>query len=404
MHRDISRLHVVSFAALVAPLLLSNQIALAQGQLSTTTGISSVEASVSFSNSTLNQPNQFLLGGANPATIWANPNARFTDGVTSAVLIPSTATVYQSNGFNANVQNSSTKTAAVAGYFTSICNASSTLCWGSNSQASDGTGTLTGVIMYGQETDVNVQNTDTSVTGHMIHASFTAQPKAAWALRIVSAPGTPRWKVGYETDDGAVLPTGSGLGLGATNTTANSYSQILSLSGIDTNGAHQISTLQATPSGGLNFGVANGGNFFGFYNGPVALNTLAASTSSAACLNSTTWNGLDLIAACTSLRKYKGNIKRLRPSLAEVMQLEPVSYVSKTNGNAEIGFVAEDIEKVDKRLSTYHQGELIGVQYDHMVALLTKAVQEQQAQIHEQNAQITELRQQLQDLKRAPAP
>ena len=73
------------------------------------------------------------------------------------------------------------------------------------------------------------------------------------------------------------------------------------------------------------------------------------------------------------------------------MKLTPVDYLSKTNGNREIGFVAEDVEKVDKRLSSYDRGDLIGVQYDHMVALLTKAVQEQQVQIKELQQQLREL-------------
>ena len=111
-----------------------------------------------------------------------------------------------------------------------------------------------------------------------------------------------------------------------------------------------------------------------------------------ACLNGTTYNGLYVMALCTSLRKYKGNIRNLSPSLAEVMKLAPVSYVSKTNGNGEIGFVAEDVEKVDKRLSTYDKGELVGGQYDHMVALLTKAIQEQQAQIHDLRQEIRALK------------
>jgi Chaperone of endosialidase len=209
---------------------------------------------------------------------------------------------------------------------------------------------------------------------------------------VTAAAGLGRWKQGYVTDDGAIATGGSGLSLGAVNATANSYSQELGLVGIDSSGAHQVAYLQATPSGGLNLATTTG-TFFGFYNGPVALNTLAASTSNTACLNGQTWSGLYLISLCSSLRKYKGNISRLAPSLAEVMQLTPVSYVSRTNGNAEVGFVAEDVEKVDKRLSTYANGELAGVQYDHMVALLTKAVQEQQQQIKALQQQVHDLQQ-----------
>jgi len=43
-------------------------------------------------------------------------------------------------------------------------------------------------------------------------------------------------------------------------------------------------------------------------------------------------------------------------------------------------------------LSTYASGELTGVQYDHMVALLTKAMQEQQAQIKDLQEQVRALK------------
>jgi hypothetical protein len=54
------------------------------------------------------------------------------------------------------------------------------------------------------------------------------------------------------------------------------------------------------------------------------------------------------------------------------MQLTPVPYVSKTNGHAEIGFLAKNVEKLDKCLSTYDRGEPAGVQYDHTVACSRK--------------------------------
>jgi len=380
---------ILRTSAVTGALLLSSS---AFGQaLTTTVGVNSSEAGV-FNNTQFSQPNQFLLGGTTPSQIWG-PNNKLADALTAIVKVPSPASLFQSNAVDGFADNYSTATAAVAGYFTARCNESSTLCWGINPQVTDRNdqGALTGIVMYGQETDVDVENPDTQVNGLAILGHFDAQPKSAWGARIVAAPGGGRWKAGYTTDDGAIIANGSGISLGAVNATPNSYSQELGLVGIDTNGVHQVAYLQATPSGGLNLSTTTG-TFFGFYNGPVALNTLAASTSNTACLNGSTWNGLYLISACTSLRKYKGNISHLRPSLTEVMKLNPVSYVSKTSGNAEIGFVAEDVEKVDKRLSTYASGELTGVQYDHMVALLTKAMQEQQAQIKDLQEQVRALK------------
>jgi hypothetical protein len=367
-------------------------MAFAQAQLSTTTGISSTESPGVFTGTQLNQPNQFVVGNGTPAQIWSGAS-KFTDAVTAVATIPSGSSVYQSNAVNGYSDNYSTATAGVAGYFTARCSVAGSLCWGINPQVTDrnDSGALNNVVMYGQETDVDVVNSDTAVSGLAIVGNFFAQPKSAWAIRVTAPQPANRWKVGYETADGAIVPGGSGISLGATDTTANSYSQILGLVGIDSGGVHRLAYLQASPSGAMDYS-ATPGTFHGFYGAPVALNVLAASTSNAACLNGSTWNGLYLISLCSSLRKYKSDIEPIASGLDETMKLTPVSYVSKTNGNHEVGFVAEDVEKVDKRLATYNQGELTGVQYDHMVALLTKAIQEQQAQIEDLKREIRELK------------
>jgi hypothetical protein len=375
-------------AGAIAFSILFNSGAIAQ--ITTTVGVNSAESGT-FSSSSSDQPNQFLVGGEAPSNIWTG-SSHFTDALTSIVAIPSTSSVYQSNAVNGYTDNSSGTTAGVGGYFTSRCKANNSRCWGINPQVTDD-GTLTGVIMYGDETDVDVTNSTTAVTGIASVANFTAQPNSAWAVRVTAETGTGKypWKVGYETDDGAVIYGGSGLSLGATSTASGSYSQILGLVGIDTAGNHQVGYLQGTPSGGLNFSTTPGA-YFAFYNGPVGLGSLASSTSNTACLNGSTYDGLYLVALCTSLRQYKDHINPLSSGITEIMKLTPVSYVSRTNGYKEVGFVAEDVERVDSRLSSYAQGRLIGVQYDHMVALLTKAVQEQQMEIKALQHEILELR------------
>jgi len=386
--RDILR--ITTFAAFLLVAFVCAPIH-AQGQVSTTVGITSIEQGV-FDNSQFFQPNQFLIGGATPSQIWGTNN-KLADGITSIISVPATSTIYHGNAVNGFTDNYSATTAGVAGYFTARCSASNSRCWGINPQVTDikESGTLNGIIMYGQETDVVVVNSDTQVNGLAIHGHFEAQPKSAWAVRIAAAAGLGRWKEGFTTDDGAILTNGSGLGLGAVNASPNSYSQILSLGGIDSSGAKQIAYLQATPSGGLNL-ATTAGTYFGFYNGPVAVSTLGTSTSNSACLNGSTWSGMYLISMCTSLREYKANISSLSAAIPEVMKLAPVSYVSRVSGNAEVGFIAEDVEKVDRRLSTYDKGKLVGVQYDHVVAVLTKAIQEQQVQINQLQKELHELK------------
>jgi Chaperone of endosialidase len=137
-----------------------------------------------------------------------------------------------------------------------------------------------------------------------------------------------------------------------------------------------------------------GGTVFGVSN-------LSAATGTSLCVN-TGGSGvtINLIASCSSLRRLKSYIKPLTVGLDEVAKLRPVSYTSKVDWRKdpktgkkwhpkEIGFIAEEVQAIDPRLSTYDaDGSLRGVEYSHMVALLTKAIQEQQAEIEELKKQI----------------
>ncbi len=82
-------------------------------------------------------------------------------------------------------------------------------------------------------------------------------------------------------------------------------------------------------------------------------------------------------------------------ALAEALKLRPVTHIFKTNGRPEMGFLAEEVEKVEPRLATYGQVEphgevrdpkdlgktltpatdqeivLNGVDYGYVTALLT---------------------------------
>jgi hypothetical protein len=68
--------------------------------------------------------------------------------------------------------------------------------------------------------------------------------------------------------------------------------------------------------------------------------------------------------------------------------MNPVAFNYKKEFNPgnlgrQVGFIADEIEKIDPRLSTYdHQtGKLHGVNYAQTTAVLTKAIQEQQVEI-----------------------
>jgi len=58
----------------------------------------------------------------------------------------------------------------------------------------------------------------------------------------------------------------------------------------------------------------------------------------------------------------------------------------------EIGFIAEDVEKIDKRLVNYDKDNLpASLRYNEYTAILTKAIQEQQEQIEELKKELEQL-------------
>ena len=94
-----------------------------------------------------------------------------------------------------------------------------------------------------------------------------------------------------------------------------------------------------------------------------------------------------------STRESKTNIESIK-SIDFINKLNPVqfNYRKKDNkkniytdefyDNVTYGFIADEVEQVNKELVMYNQdGSLCGVEYNNMIAILTKAVQELKAEI-----------------------
>ncbi len=79
--------------------------------------------------------------------------------------------------------------------------------------------------------------------------------------------------------------------------------------------------------------------------------------------------------------------------LDTVKQLKPVYYVHKEDKTSkkQIGFIAQDIEKVIPELVSGDEGAL-GLSYGQLTAVLVKAIQEQQAEIDGLMREVEELK------------
>jgi len=99
----------------------------------------------------------------------------------------------------------------------------------------------------------------------------------------------------------------------------------------------------------------------------------------------------------TSDMIWKENIRELPYGLELVKQLKPVDYIRKNNEHKtrEIGFIGQDVETLLAKIGYTDQGILhkddkgyISLRYNDFIAILTKAIQEQQDIIDHQNEKI----------------
>lgn len=98
----------------------------------------------------------------------------------------------------------------------------------------------------------------------------------------------------------------------------------------------------------------------------------------------------------TSSRRYKKNIRAAKFGLGEVMKLRPVTYQGKGKLDGDKvhgGLIAEEVHAAGlPEFVVYRDGAPESLAYGNMVALLVKAVQEQQALIQSLQGQIDDLR------------
>ncbi len=113
-----------------------------------------------------------------------------------------------------------------------------------------------------------------------------------------------------------------------------------------------------------------------------------------------TYAGIQVAWTVTSDSRWKENIRELQYGLDVVKRLKPVDYTRKNNENKtrEMGFIAQDLEVLLDKIGYEDQGFLtkddkgfMSVRYNDFIALLTKAIQEQQAIIENQNSEIKSL-------------
>lgn len=94
--------------------------------------------------------------------------------------------------------------------------------------------------------------------------------------------------------------------------------------------------------------------------------------------------------------RLKKNINNTKYGLSTVMQLRPVDYNLISNDLRQVGFIAQEVQKLVPEVVTGKEGDLmkgetLGITYANLVPVLTKAIQEQQKEIEQLKALVNQL-------------
>jgi Chaperone of endosialidase len=97
----------------------------------------------------------------------------------------------------------------------------------------------------------------------------------------------------------------------------------------------------------------------------------------------------------TSDFRKKKNVNTLSYGIAEVMKMRPTSYQYKDNttNDTNLGFIAQEMVKIVPEVVAVPKNDkdFYAIRYEELIPVLTKAIQEQQAEINELKAQVKQL-------------
>lgn len=141
--------------------------------------------------------------------------------------------------------------------------------------------------------------------------------------------------------------------------------------------------------------------------GTLRVDTLGPGGSQSVCRNAA-----NQIASCSSSARYKQAVADLDGALGlqAAQALRPVSFEWRGSGEADLGFIAEEVAQLDPRLVVRNEsGEVEGVKYDRLSAVLALAVQQlatargaDAARIARMQARIESLADRVEALERGP--
>jgi hypothetical protein len=132
--------------------------------------------------------------------------------------------------------------------------------------------------------------------------------------------------------------------------------------------------------------------------GQVKISNLASAYATHVCSSAA---GSGILGSCSSSRRYKEDIRTLSVSdWRDIFALRPVSYRLKSNGQSDIGLIAEEVLEVMPQLVQFNaEGLPESVEYDKLPLYTVAGLKELDGEINKLKAENADLRQQLNALR-----
>lgn len=173
-----------------------------------------------------------------------------------------------------------------------------------------------------------------------------------------------------------------GTNAGHTNTTGDNITIIGSDADVDSSNLIFATAIGAgavvSSSNTIQLGRADGSDFV-LIPGLLTIPNLAVAGIDHLCRNA-----FDRVGPCSSSLRYKTDLAPYNYGLDVINRLHPISFSWKDGGKRDVGFGAEDVEKIEPLFVTYNKlGQVEGVKYDRITVVLVNAIKDQQQQIDE---------------------